>query len=448
MGFIIPLKSYFMGTIITKKFIYDYLLFNYMINEEVVFEQNKHIETGKAEFKKYHRHVYFDLIKYLKKRQIIILRGLRRVGKTTVLYQLMNYLLEKDVQKEAIFYYSFGDINVSIEEIIEFYKNKILLKPLNKQKIYFFFDEIQKIRDWQNKIKQYYDTFPNIKFILSGSANLLLDKRSKESLAGRIISKVLKPVSFREFLEIKGYKGALKYNYKMESLRRLYLLKNKLEPLFHEYLLRGMFFEIMDLNKKDVNEFLEKTIIERILFIDIPSEFIIEDRGLLKTLFEIIYNNPGLIIDYSSIGSRLNRDRKTISKYIDYLKFSLLIKEIFNYSTNKLTSAKKLKKAYPCIIEPKLNIGKIVESVVVNYCGSEFFWRDKQKREIDLVVVNDRTIPIEIKYRESITKKDLSNLRHFLKKYKLRKGIVVTKNTLKQDGKILHIPAWMFLLCY
>jgi predicted AAA+ superfamily ATPase len=68
--------------------------------------------------------------------------------------------------------------------------------------VYVFFDEIQKVSDWQSKIKIYYDLYPNIKFILSGSSSLYLQKT--ESLAGRMFEEYIKPLKFSEFLRYKN----------------------------------------------------------------------------------------------------------------------------------------------------------------------------------------------------------------------------------------------------
>ena len=126
--------------------------------------------------------------KYINKRFIVLLYGLRRVGKTTLLYKTIQYLLEKKTKPTHILYFSFDEKIADIREIISIYQEKILKQKLSvSSRFFFFFDEIQKLPDWQSQIKLIYDLNPNIKIFLSGSTSASLQKRSRESLAGRIL---------------------------------------------------------------------------------------------------------------------------------------------------------------------------------------------------------------------------------------------------------------------
>jgi predicted AAA+ superfamily ATPase len=78
---------------------------------------------------------------------------------------MINYLIENKVERDSILYYSF-DNSKDLENILNDYL-KLSNKNILEDKIFIFFDEIQKVEDWQNKIKVYYDLYPNIKFILS-----------------------------------------------------------------------------------------------------------------------------------------------------------------------------------------------------------------------------------------------------------------------------------------
>ena len=83
------------------------------------------------------------------------------------------------------------------------YQNSVLHKTFDntEKNVYIFLDEIQKLQRWEDKIKIYYDLYPNLKFILSESASVSLRKKSDESLAGRIITIAIEPLNFTEFLE-------------------------------------------------------------------------------------------------------------------------------------------------------------------------------------------------------------------------------------------------------
>ena len=94
--------------------------------------------------------------------------------------------------------------------------------------------------------------------------------------------------------------------------------------------------------------------------------------------------------------------------------------------------------------------GYLIESTIANNLDKTSFWRTAQKHEVDIIVQNKTILPIEVKYRSSIRKKDIKGLLKFLERFDLNKGIVITKDILKNElidnKEILYIPAWLFLL--
>ena len=163
---------------------------------------NKHWKDGFIYNIPFKRALYRDLCQHLPKKFILSLLGLRRTGKTTLLKQLIDYLIiEKNIPRLNILYYTF-DEPAEWPEVLDEYL-KVSQRELDSPALYFFLDEVQKLPDWQNKIKIYYDHYPNIKFIVSGSSSLFIRKKS-ESLAGRILEFILPPLSFTEFIIYKG----------------------------------------------------------------------------------------------------------------------------------------------------------------------------------------------------------------------------------------------------
>lgn len=126
---------------------------------------NKHWQPDFFHNINFKRRYFPQLLILLKQRLITSLIGLRRVGKTTLLWQLIDYLITQKVDRFNIVYYSF-DNGGDIESVVDNYL-KISNKNLDQDKIYFFLDEIQKAPDWQNKIKIFYDLYPQTKFIIS-----------------------------------------------------------------------------------------------------------------------------------------------------------------------------------------------------------------------------------------------------------------------------------------
>src|SRR3989344_7842113 len=131
------------------------------------------------------RDIYPEIERHLNKRFILALVGLRRVGKTTIMYQLIQKLIGTNANRTNIFFFSFDEDLAKLNEVLEAYK-EMHNKDFRGEKIYIFLDEIQKCNGWENELKKYYDLYPKLKFIISGSESLFIRKKTKETLAGRI----------------------------------------------------------------------------------------------------------------------------------------------------------------------------------------------------------------------------------------------------------------------
>ena len=397
-------------------------------------------------FLKEHKRPQFDLIKkHLTKKFILLLYGLRQVGKTTLLYQLIQYLLDKGTNPLTIFYFSFDEKTADFKELLKIYQEKILKKKLiNVNKVYVIFDEIQKIDDWQTKIKILYDTHPNIKILLSGSASVSLQKQSRESLAGRIIDFFIKPLSFKEFLDWK------KINF---DLKRPEVYQSVIMPEFMDYLRKGGFPAIIK-EKEDefIRNYLKNTVLERIIYRDLAAEFKLKDIELLRLLLEMIIKDPGMIINIDRLARDLNRTKITIASYLEYLKYALLIKEVRNLRAGFLVSSRKGKKIYPtnpafCFayrndFYKDSILQKIAEVVTADVLEAVYYYRNSM--EVDFVLKNKDTVaPVEVKYG----KPDCRQIKDFLKKFSCKKGYLVSKE--KSSSKIKNIkiiPLWQLSL--
>lgn len=426
---------------------------------------NRWWDAGKVEdvhLKPYKRALFYDLIKGLDSRQVLLMCGLRRVGKTTLMYQMIDYLLRKGENKKNILYFSFDERIASLEEVIRSYSDFVLGKDILKRgRVYIFLDEIQKLKDWQNHLKIFYDLYPNLKFIVSGSASLAISKGARESLAGRVFEYLLPLMSFFEYLSFLGEELPPQKNLEDFSfLKELYLKKERLSPLFFSYIKNGGFIEIV----KEEDDFkireYSRSILERVIFSDIPQGFKIKEPQILMSILELVGSNPGFLLDYSKLAQVFHRDQRVISNYIFYLTYSLMTKLLYNFSVSKFASERKLKKIYLAstnfiyffnkekFFDAEF-MGKIVESLLVVFSKSKFFWRERGD-EVDVVLEN--RIPLEIKYSEKILKKeDLKGLLKFVRKFNSQKAIVLTADELREekiDGiPVWFIPAWLYLLC-
>ncbi len=399
------------------------------------------------------RFLFNDIVKEIESKQIISLIGLRRTGKTTVLKQVIDHLIKsKKVKREYILFYSFDEEQPKIEEIVTEYETKSGKELLDiKDKIYIFLDEIQKLKNWQNQVKYYYDNYQNIKFFVSGSSSLFIKKHTQESLAGRIYEFVLNPLSFEEFLIFKN---------KGQMLKKKRLFEDTLKKEFLSYQKR-QFIESINKSEERVAEYI-KTMIEKIVYQDIPKIFPIENEELLMRILKIIASNPGMLSDYGSLSKELGISRVTLSNYFFYLNESFLIKKLYNFSRNMLTSEKKMKKFYLTttsffpFLNNEIDESKLIENLIVAFVDAKFFWRTPQKYEVDVILKEkSKIIPIEVKYKEYISKKDIKNLLRFCEKFNIEEAVMITQSKsneeifkLKSGNKIRikFIPAWKFLL--
>lgn len=395
------------------------------------------------------------LIPYLSRKQNAIIHGIRRAGKTTLMHQLIEHLIEKmQVDPFHILYFSFDELNYSLKEILDYYSIHVLKKDIFSEKIFFFFDEIQKLNNWANEIKILHDVYPEAKIFLAGSASLVIDKKQKESLAGRFFLTKITPLDFKEFLEFRQ----VSYDF-----NKLEIYKKDLEREIIQFIKTSGFPELINEDDDEfIREYFRQTIIDRVVFQDIPQVFDINEPQLLKEIFITMCSNPGQIIQYDSLGNDFKRDRRTIQNYLSFLENSYLLKMLFGYSTNLLTRYKKNKKAYPSytcftfsilgseIFEKNLS-GPVIENLVLNKLGTDFFFRTPQGKEVDFIYLKDgKRVPVEVKYREEISKKNIQPVIEFLNTNNSKEGIIITKNiekNIKQgDAEIKFIPLLKFLL--
>lgn len=386
------------------------------------------------------RELFQEVLQYKNDKQIISIVGLRRVGKTTLLYQLIrNFLLETEPQR--ILYFSFDELLGQdpeiIEKILDLYETEILKQELHE--VYVFFDEITHVKDWQVILKRYYD-LGGIKFYISSSSGIFL-KKSKESLAGRIYEFELTPLRFREYLALKNI-----------SRPELPVHKLLLQKEITTYLCNGAFPEIMrETNHEKIRLYL-RSIIEKVIFYDIPQVYDVAEPAVLQELFEVIARKPGSLIEYTTLASTFKVTYQTVSKYIGYLERAFLIKLLYNYRGSAVARARKAKKAY--LTTPTLAaafaseqellslLPQLAENAAVTHLGARFFWREYY--EVDIFHNN---IPIEVKYREE---PEIKGAAAIAKKLHAPELLVITKDTEKivdyEHLRVRYIPLWKWLL--
>jgi len=425
----------------------------------------------KIEIPTYKRTIFSTLCKYLDTRQIIAIVGLRRVGKTILMKQLIDHQLP-NTPKENILFFTFEEqwgTQEKLEDILYYF----LENYSEKGQKYIFLDEIQKVSNWEEVLKRFYDRSSDIKFIISGSASLKISK-SIESLAGRIFDIYISPLSFPEFLELNKIKLSKKQeknkniNFKKIYQDNLYQ-KDHLFSLFLEYIYKGGFPEIaQEKDEEIIQKYIGNSVIERIILRDLPEEYTIKNIPGLKGILAYAARESGQQFSYDNLSSTLGLHKETISNYVEYLRRSFLLYILYNYGPGiikQLRTSKKIHIVLPSIalaleshnreiLHHSEIIGKYVESLIAVFLSYTYkniwFWKSPQKDEVDIVIKDKQLLPIEVKYQNKVIDADCKSLLKFCKKNHVKKAVMITKETMEtrtfNEVTVELIPAWVFLL--
>ena len=440
------------------------------------------------------RNEFEKIIQKIENKRILSIIGPRRVGKSTLMYQAINHLLEeKKVQNKRILLFSgddpslFFDENDKLSNVLDIYFNEILEENISKlsSKVYIFIDEIHFIKNWQNFLKTYFDRKYNLKFIITGSSSMHLFKDANESLLGRIENIYVLPLTFNQFMnfhmtyiskEDDIIIPEIDFNNmekSMKNLEKIYYnnnLKLKIQKILNKYIIVGGYPEYFEIKDIDVwQKVLSEDIITRGIYKDILTMYKIKSPEILEKLLYYIAANKSQTFAYSGIASTFGIDTVTMMTYLGYLKQAFLINILENYSNNiakVIRTNKKLSILDNGIqnsllkqkdIESNL-AGHIIESMVDFdfrlLCEKEnfkqFYFRNTEKEEIDIIIDrNVDVIPIEVKYTNQIENSDLNAIKKFIDVHQNKAigganfGIIVTKDILKREENLYFIPYWL-----
>ena len=371
--------------------------------------------------------------------------GLRRTGKTTLLKMIIEKLL-KDVDPIRICYFSFELAEeIKIRNLINTYSEEILKEPYGSydKKVYFLFDEIQKVDDWGNHLKSVQDRNFNIKFLITGSSSMNITKGAGESLVGRIKIHRLNPFTFKEFLHYEGIKAPDMMiddlNYPKDAAR--YRIK------FKEYMDKGGFPELYNTRSKNYL----KQILDLIFFRDIVEIFPVKRTDVLKGIFKRISEKSGQRINFTSLANDLNTQFRTVKDYIQYLSDSFLIEKSISLEKDHIKTMRKNPKVYVSD-HSFANLygtqeGLKAETVAFNHLRTIEQPRYNKEPEVDIVLPEEKNA-FEIKYSSKVDKRDAKNMLKLPEEYSL---FLVTKERYEEwiiEGrKVRLVPLWLLTLC-
>jgi len=390
------------------------------------------------------RELYPDVQRFMKYPQMIALTGLRRVGKTTLMLKLVEDSIAQGFEPKSILYFSFDEFRETRTRRLLTEYETLTEGSLDSGRHLILLDEVQKLDDWENQLKAVYDRYrTKVKIVVSGSESLFIRKGSRETLAGRLFEFKVGPLSFREYLTFKNV-----------TYKPVGLYERELARLFGEFVLTQGFPELVGVKDRQViRKYLRDSIVEKVVFRDLPTVLKIRDVSLLESLLNILMEEPGQLVDVSKLAGEMNVSRQTLSSYLMYLEQAFLVRKLYNYSPSRRKVERKLRKYYPTVMSADLlfssddlSKSKVFECTIVNQLQAEFFWRDPYKNEVDVVLTNRRPLPIEIKYGRV----DLGGLQAFARRFKIEKAYVVSdsnEETRKLNEKTVSVvPCYKFLL--
>ena len=368
---------------------------------------------------KIYRSITPKIIKNLEKEDILLIVGARQVGKTTLLKQLIKVFKERSAQ---YFYFTLEDRELL--EVLDKHPNNIFQYiPQNTQKTYLLIDEIQYLKDPSNFLKYIYDQYKNtIKLIVTGSSAFYIDKKFKDSLAGR--KKIIKlyPFNFSEFLLSKGASEfAEKINqptFIESDSKRNFLVpdRKQLEIYWNEYVLFGGYPKIvMESDYEEKQDYL-KELYQSFLKKDVLDSGIKEEIAFYK-LIKILASQTGQLVNNQELARTVGVSGETISKYLYVLQKSFIIQLIPTFSGNMRKELVKMPKVFFfdngyrnallnsfSLWGDRLDKGELLEnSVFVELTKNSMedikFWRTQDKQEIDFIV--NEKYAFEVKLNKS-----------------------------------------------
>ncbi len=391
--------------------------------------------------------------------KIVSLVGVRRSGKTYILYETIQKLREQ-IDSRNIIYINFEDdrlfgitlqhLNTLIEAYFELFPQK------RDEKIYIFLDEIQEVANWEKFVRRIYDTL-NAQIFITGSSSKLLSKEIASALRGRSITYEIFPLSFKEYLQFQNI------DINFYSSKTLSFIKNS----FNNYLTKGGFPEIAMENDEDIQKRILSDYVDLIVYRDIIERYNIKNLSLIKFLIKYVFSNPATLLSFNKLynelksqGYRLSKD--TLFDYFSYLNdaYTVFSSPVFKSSVKE--EKKNPKKIY--IVDNGFNyifntffskdFSKLFENLV--FLNLRRKYRDiyyfKEKQEIDFFIPQEKLL-VNVSYLiddQTTLKREINSLEEGMKYFNINKSYLITTEKDEvfkiNDKKIITIPLYKWLL--
>lgn len=407
------------------------------------------------------RRLYFELFKPLvyerEIRRAVVLMGPRRVGKTVMLFHMVEDMISNGIDPRKIIFITIENPiynNMSLEQLFIYAKEASGIEDKNDWHI--IFDEIQYCRNWEVHLKTLVDSYRKDKFIVSGSAAAALKFASNESGAGRFTDFLLPPLTFNEYISLKGLVRIIQpVNVKWKDQTTEFYTSPHLDELnkhFIDYINFGGYPEVIFSDKIQSNpgRYIRQDIVDKVLLRDLPSLYGISDTRELNSLFTTIAYNSGGEFSLESLSKQSQVPKNTLKKYIEYLEAAYLIKQVKridqsgkrfkrdNFFKIYLTNPSLRSALFSPLTSTDEMIGSMVETAVfAQWMHRDWFtpWYARWSTgEVDMIGLSDSTLKpiwaLEIKWSNRYYDKpnELKSLYKFCQENNLDHPLITTIN--------------------
>ncbi len=405
------------------------------------------------------RDIQKEINKFIKQREIVLITGVRRSGKSSLMRLICDDIITKlHVTSPNILYLDFEDerfIDFSVKDFQALYEAFIEIENPRGKK-YFFLDEIQNIKGWEKWINRLYE-FENIKIFITGSNASMLGSEVSTALTGRNRQITNWPFSFSEFLSFKKFGIDEKTFYKSEH-------RAGIKRLFKEYLTVGGFPEVLKNNDATILEQYFKDIIYR----DVIARYAIRNVKEIKELALFLASNIGTIQSYGNLKNLIKvKSLNTVKNYLEALNdvFLFFLTNMFDYSVKRqIYNPSKvycIDTALSSSISFKFsqNLGHIYENLVFLELKRKnediYYWKSKKGREVDFITKKglkvEKAIQVAISLSdEKVKNREFQALTDAMTELNPMKFLIITED---EEGieKIVNtdveiIPLWKWLL--
>ncbi len=373
----------------------------------------------------HNRKIFSELKTHLLQQQITVLTGMRRVGKTTALYYLLDQIdhnnkvfidLEKIEHRHIFTLSSYQETQIELEILgIDFSRKAVIA-----------LDEIQLVPQITSVIKYFYDHFP-IKFLVTGSSSFYMKGRFSESLAGRKRIFEMYPLDFVEFLEFNGKDTHIIRKYAFQSFQRGIYLKFKDD--YEEFIRFGGFPEVVIAQSKNDKIAYLKDIINAYIELDIKLLSDFEASYDLYALIRLLAARVASPIELSKLSSILGIKRNKVKQYLQLLEKTYFILTVPPYSRNIDGEIKHRKKIYLSDtgilnILAQVSSGQVFENAIavqLKHIGELNYYQKISGQEIDFILDTQQAVEVQ----ETPAESDLHKLNRRARQISMEKKALV-----------------------